>query len=492
MDAERLRHRGNTVEARRAVEALLKAVPTYSSAWSLLGTIHYSAGDNWSALNAFQRSAMFHSRNHVTHLHIARCLQNLGALDMAEAALGMAVALKPSAPEVLAGRGRLLAARLAYDEAIDVLAKAREADRGNVEIIHTLGETLAYAGRTGEAVECFLEAYRVEKGRNPASQTLPSLLYSIAQSPIGGQRLNLLKEAAALEKAFPAGAPGDSPARLGFVRAFALDREGRFEEAWSALTGANNWIWRHGASGEAAAAAARNHATLQAARRLAAVAERPFDKGEPIALFLTGPSRSGKSVLEGLLVQSLAGTKATFESGIVEPTVAATAQDNELPAAPHVMLLPNSLEREFARNLRQEVRRVAKGNRVVIDTHPGNINHAGWVARALPNAFHVFVGRDEDDNVLRCLQRIYSNGNWYSYDLTECRRHLGWHREMANSWVERLPGRSLKVDYDEIVGDPKGVVQRIAAAIAGEIVGQPTVPGDDRGCAAPYLNLMRS
>jgi hypothetical protein len=104
-----------------------------------------------------------------------------------------------------------------------------------------------------------------------------------------------------------------------------------------------------------------------------------------------------------------------------------------------------------------------------------------------------FVGvkRNLDDTVLRIYQQKYQTGNIYSYDLAAAREHVVWYHEMIDALAQKLPSIVRVIQYEDMIADPAGA-RRVAAELCGVAVpdAPPPALGDDRGCAAPYRELM--
>jgi len=63
---------------------------------------------------------------------------------------------------------------------------------------------------------------------------------------------------------------------------------------------------------------------------------------------------------------------------------------------------------------------------------------------------------------------------------------------MIDVLAEKLPSISRIIKYEDMVADPAGARQ-IVADLCGVSASHSLLPeiGDDRGCAKPYLDMMR-
>jgi len=140
------------------------------------------------------------------------------------------------------------------------------------------------------------------------------------------------------------------------------------------------------------------------------------------------------------------------------------------------------------------LRRIRVDAPVLSTTAPGYVWHIPWVATTLPNARLLFVQRDPDDTVLRMLMRLYRDSHAYAYHPRAAYQHIAWYHAMIDTFAAKFPAISRVVSYERIVTDPISVLREAAALCGLPAAALPesvTVPGDDRGCAAPYREWMR-
>src|SRR5262249_13405132 len=129
---------------------------------------------------------------------------------------------------------------------------------------------------------------------------------------------------------------------VAFVRVAALDRARRHAEAWEHALAANRAVFAaHRADWEQASN--REHVILAWLR---ANSIQPADGGNdaryPISLFILGPSRSGKTVMEQL-VGSLDGVKRGYENPSVDIALRRAFQSAGLLSSDYFELLPEQL-----------------------------------------------------------------------------------------------------------------------------------------------------
>jgi hypothetical protein len=93
--------------------------------------------------------------------------------------------------------------------------------------------------------------------------------------------------------------------------------------------------------------------------------------------------------------------------------------------------------------------------------------------------------------MLRIYMRKYRSGNPYAYDLKATRDHILWYHQMMDLMAEKFPDVTRVVRYEAMIADP-AAAPRVAADLCGLPIPDEPLPtlGYDRGCAAPYRQLM--
>jgi len=487
-EAERRRQAGDLKRARALCEALLEQHTAYVGALQTLGLVELAVKDYWRALSYLHQAAIHCPRDPVNLANLAAAYLGLGALEPAEDALGKAEALAPDDPAVHWTRAETHRANRDYLRAAESYAAVLRKMPGSAEAAHALGDCNIQLGQISEASEALGRAHALK----PESA---AILYALTQLPSLAGGVNLLE---ALERARPQ--PGqernDFEVLVAFAGAAALDRIGRHEEAWRNLLEANGrefprhreaWL-RHRARMNIAREAARRQDVIKRNAGL----ERSGSGEAPLSLFIVGSSRSGKTVLEGL-VALLEGVRRGFESRVVEPAVRRASQLSGLLTINDLSDLPRSLDRRFSQFYADDIRRFARGARIVTDTHPGMITAVGRVAETIPSARFVFIRRDRFEAALRIFMKPYRRGNHYSYDIAAIFDHLACCDEMIDLWSEKLPDRAITVSYEDVVADPEATLARVAELCGSDMPsGLRPELGDDRGCARPYRPLIEA
>jgi tetratricopeptide (TPR) repeat protein len=482
-EAERCRRAGDLDRAQVLCEALLAEYSDYVGALQTLGAVHLTKRNFRQALSCFIQAAMHCPKDRVNLTNLGTVYLRLGARRLAAQALQEALRLQPNDADVHMTLAEVHREERDYALAAERYQRVLELSPSHADAAHGLADAYLQVGLTEEAAAALNLAHALRP-------EAVAVLYSATQLPEAAAQIDLLKAMDGVRKQEAQG-QAEFESLRDFTRAAALDRLGRHEEAWAALVEANRREYpKH-------ERAHRKHMSRMAAIRDAAVKQpsilaeaEPAAPGQAQSLFIVGPSRAGKSTLESLVGQ-LAGTKRGFERRLVEPAARRTSQQSGLLTVGDPAGLPRSLDRRFRQIYLEELRDFAEGARIVTDTHPGLIGSVGRVAATIPLARFIFIKRDLDDVALRMFMKPYRAGNHHAYDLATIFEYLSLYNEMSALWMERLPSLTMSVEYEDMIADPRGTLTGVARFCGASMPHGPLpMLGDDRGCAAPYRELI--
>ncbi len=106
--------------------------------------------------------------------------------------------------------------------------------------------------------------------------------------------------------------------------------------------------------------------------------------------------------------------------------------------------------------------RTETGNSVhFVDKLPLNFLYAGLIHLALPKAKIVLLDRDPMDTCYAAYKTLFEGIYPFSYDLTELATYFNAYRELVAHWQSVMPGVLHVVKYEELVTDPKPVVENL-------------------------------
>jgi hypothetical protein len=273
-----------------------------------------------------------------------------------------------------------------------------------------------------------------------------------------------------------------------FARATALDRAGQYDAAWELMVKANRMV-SQSLKTALVADVNRREDGMRRLRNMSPARLLPHQPDLPISLFILGPSRSGKTVLENLLAAQ-AGVKPGCEDPIVEIAIRRTLQNAGLPPATALPAIPKSLLPAFRKTYLDELGRRAGTRKVFTITVAERIEDIAILASEIPNVRIAIVGRDPDDNALRIFMTKYMQGNAYAYALGSIRNYLAWYNDMSLLVCERFPAIARAVRYEEIVSAPSHALADVSVLCDIQVTSATnSTVFNDVGCARNYSSI---
>jgi tetratricopeptide (TPR) repeat protein len=434
-------------------------------------------------------------------------LNNLGnvraAMGEADAAVDLfrqAIALKPELVEIVVNLSDALGQADRTEERQQMMREAARVSPDHPRVQLQLGFAEAGAGDFGAAERAFRAAIRLDPGNIAAWLELALVLES----------LNRVEELAALVAQAEAAAGG--PETI-FIRAWALRRQGRFEEALPLVEAVPDSIDpmrraqllaeiadRLGQTERAFAAfTAMNEAALAAKPKPPGLSYREsvaadaalvtpgwisswrkvaLDDAPPAPVFIIGFPRSGTTLLDTLLM-NLPDLHVLEEMPPVGEVQIMLGGQARLPAL--TSKEANALRRRYFEAL--DIVAPAQAGRIVVDKYPLHMARMPIIHRIFPDAKIVFVERHPCDAVLSCFMSNFAlsramrsftslEESALLYDTVfdawaraETLLPLDVHRVRYERMVENLEGemRAL-LDYLGLAWDPRVLDNRTSAA----------------------------
>lgn len=183
---------------------------------------------------------------------------------------------------------------------------------------------------------------------------------------------------------------------------------------------------------------------------------------EPI--FVIGMPRTGTTLVERILashsVVSSAGELRIFSTELVKHC---QKHGGEKPNAPadlvNISLSINfeELGVDYIAATRPQTGQTAH----FVDKLPLNFLYAGLIHLALPKARIVLLERDPMDTCYAIYKTLFEDIYPFSYDLTELATYYRAYQQLIDHWQSVMPGVLHVVKYEELVTDPRPVVQNL-------------------------------
>jgi len=542
-----LLRRGDRTGARRAVEAALLEDPDEIGLVAFAGVLAAQTGDLAGAIPHFRRAVAAVPQDLQMRTNLAMALAETGALDEAATvaeghgdphldrlagwahqqggrhdraaeAYEAAVATKPEDFEswnnlgnVRAAQGDAAGALAAFQQAIlirpdlvDIYLNASEQlaavednaarrmlMREGAAIAPDRADVLTELGLAEAAVRAYPEA---EAAYRQALAKDPLFLPAYLELGLLLENLNRVDDLVALVET--AEANGVAEAELGFIRAWALRRQGRFAEALPIAEAIPRTIHpvrrahlladiadRVGDTERAFAALGEMNAAAVAARparpgplyrktversiglltpdRVASWEPVAVERTPPDPIFLVGFPRSGTTLLDTLLM-NMPALHVLEEMPFMREVDLASGGEETLPDLGEVEA--NRLRRLYFELVEKGAPLPGPGRRIV-DKHPLRMAGMPIVARLFPEAQIIFVERHPCDVVLSCYMANFQlNSAMRSFTTLE--EAARTYDAVFTAWTRAeavLPLRVHRIRYERMVEDLAGEMRPLLA-----------------------------
>jgi tetratricopeptide (TPR) repeat protein len=506
-------------DAPRAIEAFLRGVdinPALAKSWSMLERLFRMTGDarnaaaaaerisslknlppevvragslfsdgDLSAAEKILRAYLRTSSDDVEALRLlARIQHQRDVLDEAESLLEAALEVKPNYVaarldyvRVLIDRQKYLRAREEtdtllrlepgnsaylslsaaacvglgeYEPAIALYRELLAASPASADLHVSLGHSLKAVGRKKEAIESYQMAAAARPSFGDAWWSLANLkTYRFSQNEIVQMRA---------EEAAPGTDPVDRY-HLCFALGKALEDRNEFAESWQ--------FYERGNALKRAESRYHPDITETNTRKQVEVCTAQFfaarlGVGVPNLdpIFIVGLPRSGSTLIEQILA-SHSLVEGTHELSDIQRIVVEIRglEDNRYPAV-LAELAPEEFRRLGERYI-TDTRAYRQGKPFFIDKMPNNFCHIGLIHLMLPNAKIIDVRRDPMACCVSNLRQLFAKGQEFTYSIEDIARYYRTYLELMRHWDAVLPGRILRVWYEDVVEDLEGNVRRI-------------------------------
>ena len=184
----------------------------------------------------------------------------------------------------------------------------------------------------------------------------------------------------------------------------------------------------------------------------------------PDPIFVVGLPRAGSTLLEQIL-SSHSRVDGTLELPNIPslsqhlrrrgrnggepdyPDILAVLKDEELP--------------EFGKQYIDDTRIHRRQAPFFVDKMPNNFRHIGLIHLILPQAKIIDARRHPMACGFSGYKQLFAEGQEFTYDLADLGQYYRDYVALMDYWDEALPGKVLRVQYEEVVADVEAQVRRI-------------------------------
>lgn len=433
-----LQRNGHHVEAMRLLADIGMKFNAYDEAEFLLESCKVLEPDNVSA--------------HFDYVKVLRKRQKF------ERALGEASELRAKEPgnpefEMLYANENLAVGN--FDEAMLIYEALLGAMPDNPGINLTYGHALKTIGRQEDAISAYRRAYQVRPDCGDAYWSLANLkTYRFDDMEIAQMRERQASAMTALDDRY----------HLCFALGKALEDRGEYGASFEYYE-LGNRLKREELKYDPARLS--DEMQLQRECVTADLLGRFSGAGcpAPDPIFIVGLPRAGSTLLEQILA-----SHSLVEGTMELPNIFALAYRldrnrmvGETPEYPGN--LADLTHEDFTRFGEEFIRDTQvyrkRATPYFIDKMPNNFRHIGLIHMILPNAKIIDARRGAMGCCFSGFKQLFAEGQEFTYGLTEIGQYYADYVALMNHWDKVLPGKILRVQYEDVVADLETQVRRL-------------------------------
>ena len=187
---------------------------------------------------------------------------------------------------------------------------------------------------------------------------------------------------------------------------------------------------------------------------------------DPAPIFILGLPRSGSTLIEQILASHsrVEGTQELTKIGRYAGELCGSDPDCSLPLHPEALgRLTAGDARALGERFLADTRAYRRlGRPLFIDKMPNNFWHIGLMQLILPRSIIIDVRREPMACCFSNLKQLFGTANQeFTYGIDDIARHYRAYLDLMRHWDEVLPGRVLRVRYEDLVEDLGGNVRRM-------------------------------
>ncbi len=433
-----LQRNGHHVEAMRLLAEIGMQFNAYDEAEFLLESCKVLEPDNVSA-----------------HYDYVKVLRKRQKFELSVAEAGELRAKEPGNPELEMLYANENLAIGNFDEAMLVYEALLGSMPNNPGINLTYGHALKTIGRQDDAITAYRRAYQVKPDCGDAFWSLANLkTYRFDAAEIAQMREREASSMTALEDRY----------HLCFAMGKALEDRGEYSGSFEYYERGNR-LKRE----ELKYDPARLTKEMQLQRTLVTANLLGQFSGAgcaaPDPIFIVGLPRAGSTLLEQILA-----SHSQVEGTMELPNIFALAHRldrqrlvGEEPEYPgNLADLSHEDVTRFGEDFIRDTQVYRKlGTPYFIDKMPNNFRHIGLIHMILPNAKIIDARRGAMGCCFSGFKQLFAEGQEFTYGLNEVGTYYRDYVKLMDHWDDVLPGKILRVNYEEVVADLETQVRRL-------------------------------
>jgi tetratricopeptide (TPR) repeat protein len=436
------------------VRKVLKEHPTDVSAMRLLADIGIQVSRYEDAKNLLERALELAPDFTLARNNYAVVLFRRQELTEALEQVDLLLKEDPNNPRYLILKGSVLVRMGTHLPALSIFEKILESYPRQAAAQLSYGHTLKTVGRVEESISAYRKAIEISPTIGEAYWSLANLkTFRFADEDIAAMRAAITLE----------GGDADDQSHIAFALGKALEDRREYNESFKYYK-RGNAIRRI----EHIFDPKKNmfNSVRQIHTCTAGFFEQRAGQGcqAPDPIFIVGLPRAGSTLLEQILAShsSVEGTAELPDIIAISRELGGRKKDNPATLYPEILaeLSPQKLQK-LGEDYLESTRIQRSDTPFFIDKMPNNFLHIGLIHLILPRAKIIDARRHPMAGCFAGYKQLFAKGQTFTYDLTDVGHYYRNYVKVMDHWDEVLPGRVLRVQYEDMVADSDTQIRRV-------------------------------
>jgi len=454
VEAATFLQKGALAKAERLTREVLKDDPTDVVAIRMLASIGLKLGQFADATNLLERCLELAPDFHLARHNYATILGRRNMLEAALEQIERLLLAQPSNPNFLILKGTMLVRKGDHVPALEIFEHILKDYPRQSGAQMSYGHTLKSVGRLDEAIEAYRTCIRLRPATGEAYWSLANLkTFRFDDDDIANMR----------EELEPESGDPDDQSHLAFALGKALEDWQEYDESFKYYEQGN-------------AIRGKNHRfnpkknIYDSVRQIKTLDAGFFatrqDWGSPAddPIFVVGLPRAGSTLIEQILAShsKVEGTAELPDIIVISRKLGRASRKNPAGKYPEVLTeLSEDQCRELGEGYISSTRVQRHDEPYFIDKMPNNFQHIGLIHLILPNAKIIDARRHPMAGCFSCFKQLFARGQTFTYDLAKLGHYYRDYMKLMDHWDEVLPGRVLRVQYEDMVNDTEAQIRRL-------------------------------
>ncbi len=441
---------------RRGAEELfrevLRADPAHVSALCGLASLSLAADVPGDAERLLRHALRQSAHVPLAWRGMGPALLALGQVQAAADAARYLRNIEPANPQSWVATAAAAARLMRQEEALAAYEQAARLHPGEVQLHTSIGHVLKTLGRRVESEAAYKRAIQVQPTCAEAYWSLADL----KNYRFGDAEVEAMQELLADDHR-----DGTGDAQLEFALGKAFEQREQYSASFAHYA-AGNSRRRRDAPFDIGAFERRTERIRAFFSRAFLAARGGSGELGRAPIFIVGLPRSGSTLVEQILA-----SHSRVEGTMELPNILNFVRDIDDLAPgrngyPERIgeLAPDRLG-TFGRRYLDETAPLRQGLERFTDKLPNNFSHVGLIHLILPNATIIDARRHPMDCCLSTFKQHFAEGQTFSYDLDDLGRYYRCYLSLMDHWDNVLPGKVLRMQYEELVRDPEIQIRRL-------------------------------